>query len=42
MNNSGISRKQIILVVIIFLLSFLISRELFSNWDAVKNLFFGN
>lgn len=40
--DNGINKKQLIIAAIVFLLSFLISREIFGNWDAIKALLFEN
>ncbi len=40
--NNGINKKQLIIAGIVFVVAFLVSREIFSNWDAIKAFLFGN
>ncbi|MFD1293165.1 hypothetical protein ACFQ5N_04885 [Lutibacter holmesii] len=40
--ENGINKKQLIIAAMVFLLSFLLSREVFANWDAIKAFLFGN
>lgn len=35
------NKKKIILAIIVFIASFVISRAIFSNWGAIKELLFG-
>jgi hypothetical protein len=35
-----INKKQLILVVIVFITSFLVFSAIFSNWEYIKTLFF--
>lgn len=38
--DNGINKKQLIIAAMVFLLSFLLSREIFANWEAIKVFLF--
>jgi hypothetical protein len=40
--SNQINKKQILLMLIVFLVSFLLAREFFANWDTIKEALFGN
>jgi len=42
MSNHQINKKQFFLLLIIFLVSFLLAREFFANWENIKEVLFGN